>query len=102
MDLVAEGPNPKGDATIFDLKLAELADEVGDEIRTGVLRGIEEVEALLNAGKLVRARKRWNTLLGDELSPQASLTAAKWHALEAWMPAATRARHGLTDPPRPG
>ncbi len=96
-----KGRTQKGDETIFDLKLTELADEVGDAIRTGVLRGIEEVEDLLKDGKLVRARKRWNTLLHDELFPEASLTAAKWYALEAWMPAATRTRHGLTHPSRP-
>jgi len=97
-----KGLTSKGNETIFDLKLDELADEVGDEIRRGVLRGIEEIDRYLAAGDSVAARDRWNTLLADELSPGSSLSAAKWCALELWMPSKTRRLHGLASPVRPG
>jgi len=99
-----EGLSDEGKATIRILRLEELGDDVGEHIKKCVLRPIVEIEKHLNATpkRLSDARERWDTLLLDTLSPESTLSAAAWCAIDILMPARNRSTHGLKAPPRPG
>ncbi len=97
------GPDrARGRMTIEVLKLAALADDVQHHLSRHVVPRLEQIEAQLGAGKLGPGRKAWRSLLDDVLDERATLSAASWCALEIWMPAAQRERHGLDAPRRPG
>jgi hypothetical protein len=95
------GITPRGAATIWVLKLAELADRLEHHLKIAVLPSLEEVEGHIAAGRLPEARTRWLALLDNVLAPSSELAAATWCVLEVWMPAAERAKHGLRAPVRP-
>lgn len=96
------GRTEEGRATIAILKLAELADEVADELQRCVLPSIEEVYGHLANNRRDAAQRRWRTLLQNTLSAGSPLSAAVYNALAYYVPPATRIIHGLLDPPRPG
>ena len=96
------GRTARGRATVRILKLDEMVDLVGDHLMHCVLPRIEEVEAHLKAKRYRAARERWAKLLEDVLAPSSNFSAASWYALERWMPAAERTKHGLSHPKRPG
>ena len=91
-----------GSISIAILRLDEFTDDVSDHLRVAVPPSIEETERHLQNGRKADGVQRWQTLLGDVLAPDSQLSAATWFALERWMPASERAKHGLTDPPRLG
>lgn len=99
---VPRGLTDRGRATIAILRLDEFTDDVSDHLRVAVPPSIEETERHLQNGRKADGVQRWQTLLGDVLAPDSQLSAATWFALERWMPASERAKHGLTDPPRLG
>lgn len=96
------GRTARGIATIRILKLDEMVDEVGRYLVRCVLRGIEEVDGHLQAKRHKQALERWNTLLEDVLASDSQFSAASWCAIEFWMPAVKRTKHGLPHPKRPG
>ena len=91
----------RGRRTMRVLKLEELAEDVGNQVRVALLPSVEEIEAHLADGALAKARGRWDALLRDTFAPGADLTAAMWCALEVLLPATARASARLSSPPRP-
>lgn len=95
------GLTNRGRATIAILKLAEPADLVEHHLRVAVLPSLEEVEGHVAAGRVPEAAARWQKLLVNTLAASGPFAAATWCALEEWVPAAYRRKHGLADPTRP-
>lgn len=96
------GLSPHGWRTIDILKLDELCDHAQHHLKREVVPSIEEIDGHLVARRIPQARSRWSALLRTVLDPSAPLSAVSYWALQIWIPDATRRRHRLVTPPRPG
>jgi hypothetical protein len=96
------GLGPHGWRTIEILKLDQLCDDAQNYLTRAVLPSIEEIDGHLASRRIPQARTRWTTLLRDVLDPGAPLSAVSYWALQIWLPEATRRRHRLVTPSRPG